>query len=1152
MVELKMLFSGRAWGLIASVFFLIFLINYVSAEDVCGDGSCTGAETCSTCSQDCGQCAPICGNGQCESGETSLTCLTDCPAPACAQGYIPPAGCNCGGSIYSSGYCCNGIWQSNDCSQPCAEGGIPSSGCMCGGAMYYSGWCCSGVYKSTDCSQQTYCPYNSPITYSCTCGSGTYSSGYCCNGIWQSNDCTTQNYCPQGPIIYSCSCGGSTYSTGYCCNNVWQSTACTMQCSSNQLWNCYNQTDCKNAGGNWCNNYCQTSTCPTCSKEQPWNCYTQTECTNAGGYWCNTWCQSTTCPPSGYCGNGVCEGTETAQDCPNDCGQKQSCSALGGIICPENMTCPGTVLPAYDSSKCCNTQCATYQKACAYGSVPPEGCNCSGAMYYSGYCCNNIYQTTPCGEVSKCGNWTCESWYGETYQSCPSDCKPAACGDGRCDYMYGEYEVSCPQDCGSKCPNGICEGAETYITCHDDCKPPIQVKCGDGVCDYGMWENSTSCPQDCFSQTRCGNGICEYPETSTSCHDDCKPITYCGDARCDYGFGENEFNCEKDCPKNFISVCGNKMCEYGEDPTKCSVDCIQGKCGDNYCNFGEDPNTCASDCGAIIRLPVLPVCPPQEVINQVLEKCKLYGMQSYTRMTPDGCNIAECAPSSGPVPVTPAECKSYTDPVTGMERTECWAQTQCGPEPPEIKQHCIEQNGTPRLSRDSRGCEITICEYGAFGKETQPRLISEESCLAPMEIDKFARECRGKVLIEVAGNGCRYPRCEGERVGITETLCPAFNLDSIRKIEGDCAARGGRMYKMFDEKLCPTPKCVEPGQEETMCEDVPEEAHAKCSNDGGQLVVKKDEKNCVVFVDCVTQQKEKYEYDRIEELPETTELIAMAFNLEKLMVEFDKLQKKAEKIAEYYNSVGDSAAAEKFTKVASMFGSAKDRIEEIKDKMREIAGKEEEPTKKDIIELKLDIKEIKKILKNVLFVMLGVSKKEKTEEGKLAKGEDCGGDSACFMKNFKVCNKAQIVSSEGGGNKIIGEIKGLDNEACSYQIRLELEDKKYVMNCKEKDYAFAEFTPQRFRDTCTGDVEEFLGVMETKETKPQAQIGPTEEPIEKVEPIEPEVASTMGCRSTTMDGQPVYTCPQNNIIKVEVKKKNPWVGMIVGVRQWRK
>jgi uncharacterized repeat protein (TIGR03806 family) len=43
----------------------------------CGDGTCNGTETCSTCASDCGACS-TCGNGVCGSGETCSTCQADC------------------------------------------------------------------------------------------------------------------------------------------------------------------------------------------------------------------------------------------------------------------------------------------------------------------------------------------------------------------------------------------------------------------------------------------------------------------------------------------------------------------------------------------------------------------------------------------------------------------------------------------------------------------------------------------------------------------------------------------------------------------------------------------------------------------------------------------------------------------------------------------------------------------------------------------------------------------------------------------------------------------------------------------------------------------------------------------------------------------
>ena len=55
---------------------------------VCGDGTCNGTETCTTCTQDCGACAPVCGDGTCNGTETCSTCTQDCGAcpPGCGDG----------------------------------------------------------------------------------------------------------------------------------------------------------------------------------------------------------------------------------------------------------------------------------------------------------------------------------------------------------------------------------------------------------------------------------------------------------------------------------------------------------------------------------------------------------------------------------------------------------------------------------------------------------------------------------------------------------------------------------------------------------------------------------------------------------------------------------------------------------------------------------------------------------------------------------------------------------------------------------------------------------------------------------------------------------------------------------------------------------
>jgi len=65
----------------------IFMFTISSTPTpVCGDGTCNGTETCSSCPADCGACPPTerCGDGICQDYETCSSCALDC-------GECPPA-----------------------------------------------------------------------------------------------------------------------------------------------------------------------------------------------------------------------------------------------------------------------------------------------------------------------------------------------------------------------------------------------------------------------------------------------------------------------------------------------------------------------------------------------------------------------------------------------------------------------------------------------------------------------------------------------------------------------------------------------------------------------------------------------------------------------------------------------------------------------------------------------------------------------------------------------------------------------------------------------------------------------------------------------------------------------------------------------------
>ena len=87
---------------------------YTKAEVICGDQTCDGGETCSSCPGDCGSCI-VCGNGSCQAGETCSSCPSDCGACVTCGNSVCEAGETCGGCVWDCG-------QTHSLCQSCPNG----------------------------------------------------------------------------------------------------------------------------------------------------------------------------------------------------------------------------------------------------------------------------------------------------------------------------------------------------------------------------------------------------------------------------------------------------------------------------------------------------------------------------------------------------------------------------------------------------------------------------------------------------------------------------------------------------------------------------------------------------------------------------------------------------------------------------------------------------------------------------------------------------------------------------------------------------------------------------------------------------------------------------------------------------------------------
>ena len=243
------------------------------------------------------------------------------------------------------------------------------------------------------------------------------------------------------------------------------------------------------------------------------------------------------------CGNAVCDTAygENSGNCPADCGGtcgdgickqgekdscKTDCHCTSGSNWPEcNPESGETVANCYNDCHCGDNVCATNQ-------IPLECISgCQGACPAD---CNNY-----CDMDDICEDGSNGDYQYENVATC-ADCW--ASGNGRCD--PGETTCNNPGDCGSRCGDRCCNGGENTGSCIGDCP----ASCGDHSCDGN--ENSNNCPGDCYGEddmNSCGDGVC-----------------------IDYEKEDGGAFCEEDC---INAICGNAICEGGENPECSAKDC---------------------------------------------------------------------------------------------------------------------------------------------------------------------------------------------------------------------------------------------------------------------------------------------------------------------------------------------------------------------------------------------------------------------------------------------------------------------------------------------------------------------------------------------------------------------------------------------------
>lgn len=289
---------------------------------------------------------------------------------------------------------------------------------------------------------------------------------------------------------------------------------------------------------------------------------------------------------------------------------------------------PGTFDPV--NCRACNN--GTWESNCSnYGSGTPlsDWCNCelkcegnnNGNQQCRGVCgtANGKvypYGTYGYGSDTQCSlgtstntnfpaagataNWTCQSDGGTSNAACSaSQASPnqISYSCNRCSYLKKFDQVSF-QSTDQSCYNVVPSTNTVADSCNCSCQNITDPGTGIIHDTDTSWSGYSSCAASC---PICGNGVCESGENCSNCSQDCGACTTCGNGVCDSG--ETCSTCPQDCGACPVNpVCGNGSCEVGETCATCPQDCgtcpVNPVCGNGICDSGETCSSCPQDCGA--------------------------------------------------------------------------------------------------------------------------------------------------------------------------------------------------------------------------------------------------------------------------------------------------------------------------------------------------------------------------------------------------------------------------------------------------------------------------------------------------------------------------------------------------------------------------
>jgi hypothetical protein len=216
----------------------------------CGDGTCDPTESCSSCPQDCGSCQ-TCGNGFCDNGENCLSCPGDCGVcPSCGDGRCNGTeNCtNCPADCGQCVGCGDGHCSQNETCVSCPADCGSCAFCGNGKCEASAGETCNTCAQ--DCGT---CPIATTCSQILTCAIKCFQGGIATLSLSCIADCDA-NACTQaqGFANQATDCIAQAFLSGQCGTGGGGgggALQCAQQACASQIAACLGSSPCPGTGG---------------------------------------------------------------------------------------------------------------------------------------------------------------------------------------------------------------------------------------------------------------------------------------------------------------------------------------------------------------------------------------------------------------------------------------------------------------------------------------------------------------------------------------------------------------------------------------------------------------------------------------------------------------------------------------------------------------------------------------------------------------------------------------------------------------------------------------------------------------------------------------------------------------------------------------